>query len=91
MSYTGQRRDIPRPLRRAILARPCWQCGAPAVRVEHIKPWIECTREGLDPDDPANLAPTCAPCAEAKDREDARRGRARRTRRRPPEPHPGLT
>jgi 5-methylcytosine-specific restriction endonuclease McrA len=45
---------------RKILAASdiCHICGKPgADAVDHVRPWVECVRLGINPDDPANLKP----------------------------------
>ena len=44
----------------------CWLCGHPGSdAVDHKVAWVECVRQGIDPDVPTNLAPAHhkAPCA----------------------------
>lgn len=36
----------------------CYICGKPgADAVDHVRPWVECKRLGIDPDELSNLRP----------------------------------
>ena len=107
MAWTGNPRTTTpawRALRRSILKRDnytCHVCGLPgADEVDHLQSWIDCTRLGIDPDHPTNLAAIHDdPCHRHRTAIHAgpRGGRAsgveraRRAalRQRPPEQHPG--
>ena len=87
-----------RRLRLTILARDgyvCYVCGQPgADEVDHLHSHARCIAEGIDPDDPANLASIHDnPCHRRKSGREGQRAATlvRPRQRRPDEQHPGLT
>ncbi|MCL1922796.1 MAG: HNH endonuclease [Propionibacteriaceae bacterium] len=79
-SWSGNRTAFPTTLRKQILYRDqrCQHCGyAEATIADHIIPYTECIRQGINPHTLDNGQGLCKPCHDTKTQYEIRAGKTR--------------